>query len=118
VLRHGDEPRRARDGRGEAAAAGAGAGPALASILKEAEVDELRASLKTIHVDAPGASTLTAAELRLLPYLATHLTFPEMGERLYLSRHAVKSHAMAIYRKLSVTSRGDAVERARAFGPL
>jgi ATP/maltotriose-dependent transcriptional regulator MalT len=30
----------------------------------------------------------------------------------------VKSHAMAIYRKLSVTSRGDAVERARAFGPL
>jgi LuxR family transcriptional regulator, maltose regulon positive regulatory protein len=83
-----------------------------------AEVDELRASLRTMHVDAPGASTLTAAELRLLPYLATHLTFPEMGERLYLSRHTVKSHAMAIYRKLSVTSRGDAVERARALGLL
>ena len=83
-----------------------------------AEVDELRASLKTMHVDAPGASTLTTAELRLLPYLATHLTFPEMGERLYLSRHTVKSHAMAIYRKLSVTSRGDAVERARALGLL
>jgi len=83
-----------------------------------AEVNELRASLKTMHVDAPGASTLTTAELRLLPYLATHLTFPEMGERLYLSRHTVKSHAMAIYRKLSVTSRGDAVERARALGLL
>jgi LuxR family transcriptional regulator, maltose regulon positive regulatory protein len=41
-----------------------------------------------------------------------------MGERLYLSRHTVKSHAMAIYRKLSVTSRGDAVERARALGLL
>ena len=83
-----------------------------------AEVDELRTRLRTMHVDAPGASTLTAAELRLLPYLATHLTFPEMGERLYLSRHTVKSHAMAIYRKLSVTSRGDAVERARELGLL
>jgi LuxR family maltose regulon positive regulatory protein len=83
-----------------------------------AEVDELRGRLKTMHVDAPGASTLTAAELRLLPYLATHLTFPEMGERVFLSRHTVKSHAMAIYRKLSVTSRGDAVERARQLGLL
>jgi len=83
-----------------------------------AEVEELRASLKTIRADAPGASTLTAAELRLLPYLATHLTFPEMGERLYLSRHTVKSHAMAIYRKLNVTSRSLAVERAHELGLL
>ena len=36
-------------------------------------------SLKTMRADAPGASTLTAAELRLLPYLATHLSFPEIG---------------------------------------
>jgi LuxR family transcriptional regulator, maltose regulon positive regulatory protein len=82
------------------------------------EVEELRASLKTMRADAPGASTLTTAELRVLPYLATHLTFPEMGERLYLSRHTVKSHAMAIYRKLNVTSRNDAVERARELGLL
>jgi LuxR family maltose regulon positive regulatory protein len=69
-----------------------------------------------MRADAPGASTLTTAELRLLPYLATHLTFPEMAERLYLSRHTVKSQAMAIYRKLNVTSRNDAVERARELG--
>ena len=56
------------------------------------QVDELRASLKTMRADAPGASTLTEAELRLLPYLATHLSFPEIGERLYVSRHTVKSH--------------------------
>ena len=83
-----------------------------------AEVEELRASLKTMRADAPGASTLTEAELRLLPYLATHLSFREIGERLYLSRHTVKSHAMAIYRKLNVTSRNGAVERARELGLL
>lgn len=83
-----------------------------------AEVEELRASLQTMRADAPGASTLTAAELRLLPYLATHLSFRELGERLYLSRHTVKSQAMAIYRKLNVTSRNGAVERARELGLL
>src|SRR6185436_20874360 len=83
-----------------------------------AQVEELRASLKTLRVDAPGASTLTEAELRVLPYLATHLTFREIGERLYLSRHTVKSHAMAIYHKLGVTSRSSAVERARELGLL
>ncbi len=83
-----------------------------------AEVQELHSSLQTIQAQAPGASTLTAAELRVLPYLATHLTFREIAERLFLSRHTVKSHAMAIYRKLSVTSRNDAVERAGALGLL
>ena len=82
------------------------------------QVEELRANLKTLRVDAPGASTLTEAELRVLPYLATQLSFREVGERLYLSRHTVKSHAMAIYRKLSVTSRTAAVERATEIGML
>jgi LuxR family maltose regulon positive regulatory protein len=83
-----------------------------------AQVEELRASLKTLRVDAPGASTLTDAELRLLPYLATHLSFREIGERLYISRHTVKSQAMANYRKLNVSSRNGAVERARELGLL
>jgi LuxR family maltose regulon positive regulatory protein len=82
------------------------------------EVAELRTSLKTMRAKAPGASTLTTAELNVLPYLATHLTFPEIGDRLYLSRHTVKSHAMAIYRKLNVTSRNDGVERAHELGLL
>ena len=81
-----------------------------------AEADDLRARLRTIRVESPGASTLTAAELRLLPYLGTHLTFREIGARLYISPHTVKSHAVAIYRKLSVTSRNDAVERSRELG--
>ena len=83
-----------------------------------AQAAELRASLTTLRTHAPGASTLTEAELRLLPYLATHLSFREMGERLYLSRHTVKSHAMAIHRKLNVASRNAAVDRARELALL
>jgi LuxR family transcriptional regulator, maltose regulon positive regulatory protein len=83
-----------------------------------AQVEELRSRLQTMRAQVPGASTLTEAELRVLPYLATHLSFREIGDRLFLSRHTVKSHAVAIYRKLSVTSRNDAVERASALGLL
>lgn len=79
-------------------------------------MEELRDSLKTMHVQAPWASTLTEAEVHLLPHLATHLSCREIGERLYLSRHTVKSHAMAIFRKLDVSSRNAAVERARELG--
>ena len=90
--------------------------PALGEL--PARVEELRASLTTMRGDAPGASALSEAELRLLPYLATHLSFREIGERVYLSRHTVKSHAMAIYRKLNATSRNAAVERASELGLL
>ena len=90
--------------------------PALGELRARSE--ELRASLMTMRGDAPGASTLTEAELRVLPYLATHLSFREVGEHVYLSRHTVKSHAMAIYRKLNATSRNAAVERATELGLL
>ena len=92
------------------------AGPDLGTL--PAQAAELRASLTTLRTHAPGASTLTEAELRLLPYLATHRSFREMGDRVYLSRHTVKSHAMAIYRKLNVASRNAAVDRARELALL
>jgi LuxR family maltose regulon positive regulatory protein len=68
--------------------------------------------------DGAWAMSLTGAELRLLPYLATHLTFPEIGERLFISRNTVKSQAVSIYRKLGVSSRSDGIERAVEFGLL
>jgi len=61
---------------------------------------------------------LTTAELRVLQFLPTHLTFPEIGEQLHLSRHTVKSQALSAYRKLGVTSRGDAVATATERGLL
>lgn len=65
-----------------------------------------------------GATALTAAELRVLEFLPTHLTFREIGERLHLSRFTIKSQALAAYRKLGATSRSEAVTRARRLGLL
>jgi LuxR family transcriptional regulator, maltose regulon positive regulatory protein len=61
---------------------------------------------------------LTGAELRLLPLLATQLTFREIGEQLHLSQHTVKAEAISIYRKLGETSRSRAIERSRSMGLL
>lgn len=84
-----------------------------------AEAGELRAQLSdergSITVED---SVLSGAELRLLPRLATHLSFPQIAEEMFLSRHTVKSEAMSIYRKLSVSSRSQAVVRARDLGLL
>ena len=81
-------------------------------------LDELKSMVQNAPATPPGISTLTAAELRLLPLLATHLSFPEIGERLFVSRHTVKSQAISIYRKLGVSSRSDAVGRAAELGLL
>ena len=59
---------------------------------------------------------LTRAELRLLPLLATHLSFREIGARLYVSRNTVKTQAISVYRKLGVSSRSDAIEHAVQLG--
>jgi LuxR family maltose regulon positive regulatory protein len=62
------------------------------------------------------ASSLTPAESRLLPLLATHLSFREIGERLYVSRNTVKTQAIAVYRKFGVQSRSAAIARAVELG--
>jgi LuxR family maltose regulon positive regulatory protein len=61
-------------------------------------------------------ATLTAAELRLLPLLTTHLSFREIATRLYVSRNTVKTQAISVYRKLGVSSRGEAIVRASELG--
>ena len=65
-----------------------------------------------------GGTPLTPAELRLLPYLQTHLTFKQIGERLFVSRNTVSSQVGSIYRKLGVSSRSDAVQSAMSIGLL
>jgi LuxR family maltose regulon positive regulatory protein len=86
-------------------------------ILRD-DADELRSQLQTMRADVIGASSLTAAELRLLPMLATHHSFREIGERLHLSPHTVKTQAIAIYRKLGVSSRSQAIQHAQDLGLL
>jgi len=59
---------------------------------------------------------LTGAELRLLPLLSTHLSFREIGEALFVSRNTIKTQAISVYRKLGVSGRSDAIDRAEALG--
>jgi LuxR family transcriptional regulator, maltose regulon positive regulatory protein len=101
-------------------------------LLDEAkEILELRPSLGVLadqlvelerEIDAMpdatdgGGSGLTPAELRLLPLLSTHLSFREIGERLFVSRNTIKTQAISVYRKLGVSSRSDAIARAAELG--
>jgi LuxR family maltose regulon positive regulatory protein len=66
----------------------------------------------------PGPATLTTAELRILGFLPTHLSFREIAARLYVSANTVKTQAHAVYRKLDASSRSQAVARAAALGLL
>jgi LuxR family transcriptional regulator, maltose regulon positive regulatory protein len=77
----------------------------------------VRARITTVAEQSSGwASTLTAAELRLLPLLTTHLSFREIAERLFVSRNTVKTQAISVYRKLDASSRSEAIERAVELG--
>jgi LuxR family maltose regulon positive regulatory protein len=91
--------------------------PGLGTLVGEAKA--LRAQVaRERGSSVPGASALTAAELRLLPLLSTHLSFPEIAGELFLSRHTIKSEANSIYRKLGVSSRTQAVSRSLELGLL
>jgi LuxR family transcriptional regulator, maltose regulon positive regulatory protein len=85
--------------------------PDLGTLPEQAA--QLRSMASQIPGAIVGASSLTKAELRLLPLLPTQLTYREIGERLYLSQNTVKKQAISIHRKLGVASRGQAVERAQ-----
>jgi LuxR family transcriptional regulator, maltose regulon positive regulatory protein len=88
--------------------------PDLGTLPEQAR--QLRSQLDHPGSDVIGAAPLTAAELRLVPLLATHLSFREVGQRLYVSQNTVKSQALSIYRKLGVSSRGQAVQRVQEIG--
>jgi LuxR family maltose regulon positive regulatory protein len=82
-----------------------------------AGVDALAAEVDDMPADgSSGNSGLTAAELRLLPLLSTHLSFREIGERLFVSRNTIKTQAISVYRKLGVSSRSEAIARASELG--
>jgi LuxR family maltose regulon positive regulatory protein len=65
-----------------------------------------------------GAAPLTERELAVLRLLPTRLSTREIGHQLYVSPNTVRSHVQAIYRKLEVASRAQAVTQARQLGLL
>ena len=66
----------------------------------------------------PPLEPLSASEIRVLRYLPTNLSVPEIAGELYVSRNTVKTHIQRLYAKLGTHRRGEAVERARALGLL
>ncbi len=87
----------------------------LASSASESLM-EAEDALGRLSIDGVTTRPLTASELRILQFLPSHLTLPQIGEHLFLSQSTVKTHVVSIYRKFDVASRADAVDRARALG--
>jgi LuxR family maltose regulon positive regulatory protein len=58
---------------------------------------------------------LSPSELRVLRYLPTNLTRPEIARELYVSINTVNTHIRSIYSKLEARDRSSAVQRARAL---
>ena len=87
--------------------------PALAETV-EREIDEARARASSGEIlEAP-----SEAELNVLRLLETAMSAREIANALYVSPNTVNTHTRALYRKLGVHSRADAVARAVALGLL
>ncbi|MEN3219901.1 AAA family ATPase [Mycolicibacterium porcinum] len=80
-------------------------------------LDRIRA-LSSARAARGARPSLTTAELRLLPHLATHLSLQRIADELVIGRETVKSQAKSIYRKLGVSSRAAAVAEADKLGLL
>jgi LuxR family maltose regulon positive regulatory protein len=90
--------------------------PALGTLV--GAVEQFRRHLGSIAGLVCGPSPLSPAELRVLPYLQTHLTLGEIAERNLVSRHTIRSQVASIYRKLGSSTRAEAVDRATVMGLL
>ena len=91
-------------------------GPASHCPANETALHELKAAIAQVHVGDHAPEPLTLAEIRVLQYLPSHLTFPQIAGEIGVSRFTVKTQVLAAYRKLGVHSRDEAVTIARAIG--
>ena len=83
--------------------------------------DEVERELEAAKARARGGEVLeppSEAELAVLRLLVTDLSAREIGERLFLSPNTIRSHRRALYLKLQVHSRPEAIARATALGLL
>src|SRR4051794_16914937 len=79
---------------------------------------ELRARRESRGDVPSGLERLTERELAVLSLLPAPLSQRELAQSLYVSQNTMKTHVRAIYRKLGVDSRDEAVLRARSLGLL
>jgi LuxR family transcriptional regulator, maltose regulon positive regulatory protein len=66
----------------------------------------------------PPLEALSDSEIRVLRYLPTNLTGPEIAGELYVSLNTIRTHMRHLYAKLGTHRRAEAVARARALGLL
>ncbi len=66
----------------------------------------------------PPLEPLSDSEIRVLRYLPTNLSMPEIANELYVSHNTVRTHMRHLYAKLGTHRRADTVARARALGLL
>jgi LuxR family maltose regulon positive regulatory protein len=66
----------------------------------------------------PPLEPLSNSEIRVLRYLPTYLSLPEIANELYVSHNTVRTHVRNLYAKLGTHRRAEAVECARALGLL
>jgi LuxR family maltose regulon positive regulatory protein len=86
-----------------------------------ADILSLLAGRKLVPPSAgpqPPLEALSDSEIRVLRYLPTNLTGPEIARELYVSRNTVGTHIRHLYEKLGTHSRADTVTRARTLGLL
>jgi LuxR family transcriptional regulator, maltose regulon positive regulatory protein len=82
------------------------------------KIAEAECRVSAAFAASPVPDPLTPAEMRVLRYLPTYMTFEEIGHELVISKTTVKTQAIAVYRKLGVSSRAGAVRKAREQGLL
>jgi LuxR family transcriptional regulator, maltose regulon positive regulatory protein len=89
-----------------------------ASLLADIQARLAGAAPKPPTSPRPLLDALSDSELRVLRYLPTNLTAPEIARELYVSPNTVKTHIRNLYSKLGTHRRSAAVESARALGLL
>jgi LuxR family maltose regulon positive regulatory protein len=81
-------------------------------------LESVARSLTPAYRRIDGTSELTEREREVLRYLAEGMPKRDIGAALFLSYNTIHSHTKSIYQKLRVSSRADAVEKARQLGAL
>jgi LuxR family transcriptional regulator, maltose regulon positive regulatory protein len=66
----------------------------------------------------PPLEPLSESEIRVLRYLPTNLSAPQIASELHVSHNTIRTHMRHLYAKLGTHRRSEAVERARALGLL
>jgi LuxR family maltose regulon positive regulatory protein len=90
--------------------------PTLENCQSMGGVSELLAAIYQRQTQTQGETLLTRREMDILRWMAAGLSNAEIGNKLFISAGTVKAHSAAIYRKLEVANRAEAISKAKDLG--